>query len=481
MLHQLSNSFIDAIKKLRETEKIDDQTIAILLKDIVDGLKEADVSNRIIVQFAVNFKRKIKLANIPKGANILKAVEQMALTEISNLFKAKYNTFQPIKSPEPYIIMLVGLQGSGKTTTAAKLAYYYKRHGWSVGLVCADTFRAGAREQLMGNAQQIKVAYYVDFDEPNPIKNALDGVLHFKKIKTQMIIVDTSGRHMQEDALFEEMQQLEEAIKPNQVIFVIDGTIGQIADMQARAFAAAVNIGCIIVTKLDSSAKGGGALTAVVSADAPIAFYGFGEKFENLEVFEPQVFMNRLFNNYMQIVDEEHQHTEKEAMRSSIYNGFTYKDLYTQCERYLNSHFGNLKEALSSSRPKNDNTVFQLIRIYKMFQTVINSMTKDEMMNPILIQRDDWRVKRLSIGSGIPIDGIKAMIKHEKVMEEVYEKMSKTRIAKIYKEFGSLEGLPPKQFQLEITQFINKLSKETLMQLGGGEAVLTLFKQAFID
>lgn len=190
--------------------------------------------------------------------------------------------------------MFVGLQGAGKTTTCTKYAYHYLKKGWRVGLVCADTFRAGAFEQLKQNAAKIKCPFFGNRNETDPVKIAEEGVAFFRKQKYEIIIVDTSGRHKQETALFDEMKQVQSAIKPDQALFVMDGSIGQACYGQAKAFKDSVKVGSVIVTKLDGHAKGGGSLSAVSATESPIVFLGTGEHFEDLEVFEAASFVKRL-------------------------------------------------------------------------------------------------------------------------------------------------------------------------------------------
>lgn len=190
--------------------------------------------------------------------------------------------------------MFVGLQGSGKTTTCTKYALYWQKKGWKTGMVCADTFRAGAFDQLKQNSTKVRVPFYGSYTETDPVQIATDGVNAFKKEGYEIIIVDTSGRHKQEQALFDEMKQVEASVSPDDIIFVMDSSIGQACHDQALAFRKAVNVGSVIVTKLDGHAKGGGALSAVSATQSPIIFIGTGEHFDDLEPFSPKSFIQRL-------------------------------------------------------------------------------------------------------------------------------------------------------------------------------------------
>ena len=161
-------------------------------------------------------------------------------------------------------------------------------------MVCADTFRAGAFDQLKQNATKVRIPFYGSYTETDPVQIAKEGVEQFKREGFEMIIVDTSGRHMQEEALFAEMKQVNEAINPDEIIFVMDSSIGQACFEQAKAFKQAVSVGSVIITKLDYNAKGGGALSAVAATEAPITFIGTGEHFTDFESFDPESFVNRL-------------------------------------------------------------------------------------------------------------------------------------------------------------------------------------------
>ncbi len=169
--------------------------------------------------------------------------------------------FKPRKG-KANIIMFVGLQGAGKTTSCTKLARWYQARGFKSCLVCADTFRAGAFDQLKQNATKAKIPYYGSLTQTDPVVVAKDGVEQFKKEKFEIIIVDTSGRHRQEQDLFDEMVQIQRAVKPHQTIMVLDSSIGQQAEAQSKAFKEAADFGAIIITKTDGNASGGGAISA---------------------------------------------------------------------------------------------------------------------------------------------------------------------------------------------------------------------------
>ena len=202
-----------------------------------------------------------------QGHNKRKLIQQAVFQELVQLVDPGVKSYLPVKG-RPNVIMMVGLQGSGKTTTCTKLAYHYQKKGWKSCLVCADTFRAGAYDQLKQNATKVessqlwfvkkilftlqaRIPFYGSYTEVDPVNIAADGVEMFRNEGFEIIIVDTSGRHKQEDSLFEEMLAVSNAVEPDNIIFVMDASIGQACEGQAKAFKEKVNVGSVVVTKLD--------------------------------------------------------------------------------------------------------------------------------------------------------------------------------------------------------------------------------------
>lgn len=259
-------------------------------------------SVKLVQGLRKNIKSIVNLDEVAAGVNKRRVIQKAIFDELVRLLDPQVVPFQPRKG-KPNVFMFVGLQGSGKTTTCTKLAYYYQRKGWKTCLVCADTFRAGAFDQLKQNATKAKIPFYGSYMETDPVQLALDGVEKFKKEGFEVIIVDTSGRHKQEVELFEEMKQISEAVTPDLTIFVMDGTIGQAAEAQATAFKSTVDIGAVIMTKLDGHAKGGGAISAVAATRSPIIFIGTGEHMHDLEKFESRRFVGKMLGASRGLVD----------------------------------------------------------------------------------------------------------------------------------------------------------------------------------
>ena len=248
-------------------------TIKSLVKDLQIALLQADVNVRMVKRLTNNIKNSVSNRDMNSQLNTRKMIKKAVFDELVKMLDPDKKPYVP-KKGKSNVIMFVGLQGNGKTTTIAKFAKYYRLKGWKVCMVCADTFRAGAFDQSKQNATRAKVPYYGSYEEADPVKIARDGVALFRKEKQDLILVDTSGRHKQEESLFDEMKQLHDAIKPDNVVFVMDSTIGQAATAQAEAFRKAVDVGSCVITKLDGHAKGGGALSAVAATGSPITFIG---------------------------------------------------------------------------------------------------------------------------------------------------------------------------------------------------------------
>ncbi|KAJ6186081.1 hypothetical protein N7519_007382 [Penicillium mononematosum] len=270
VLQDLGRRINSAVNDLTRSNNLDEKAFDDMLKEICAALLSADVNVRL----------SRNSTQIDQGQRELR-------------LPPSRNSFRP-KKGRSNVIMFVGLQGAGKTTTCTKLARHYQTRGFKTALVCADTFRAGAFDQLKQNATKAKIPYYGSLTQTDPAVVAAEGVAKFKKERFDIIIVDTSGRHRQEEELFTEMTQIQTAVTPDQTILVLDSTIGQAAEAQSAAFKATADFGAIIITKTDGHAAGGGAISAVAATHTPIIFLGTGEHMMDLERFEPRAFVQKL-------------------------------------------------------------------------------------------------------------------------------------------------------------------------------------------
>ena len=331
VLNTLAEKLSGALNRLGRSSDVDDELVTKTLKEISAALLEADVNVQLVLQLRNNVQTRIKLEGDAGGFNRARIIERAVFDELVRILEPGKEPFKP-KKGKPNVVMFVGLQGAGKTTTVAKYAHYYQTRRWKVAMVCADTFRAGAFDQLKQNATRVRVPFYGSYTETDPVKIAAEGVEQFRKEGYEIIIVDTSGRHKQESALFE----VQEAVRPDDIIFTMDSTIGQAAQAQAAAFKSAVPVGSVIITKLDGHAKGGGALSAVAATGAPIIFLGLGEHFDDLQPFEAKAFISKMLGrgDIKGLVTEFKEKgilDDQEEMMERLSKGhFTLRDMYEQ-------------------------------------------------------------------------------------------------------------------------------------------------------
>jgi signal recognition particle subunit SRP54 len=328
------------------------------------------------------------------------------------------------------VLMMVGIQGSGKTTHSAKLARYFQKRGLKVGIICADTFRPGAYNQLKQLADSIKVPFYGEPNAKDPVTLSKRGVEHFKD--TEVVILDTSGRHKEETGLIEEMKQIEKAVKPYEVILVLDGTIGQQATAQAKAFKEATAVGSIIVSKLDGTARGGGALSGVAATGAPIKFIGTGEKVEDLEPFIPSRFIGRLLGmgdieGLVAKVKEAETPVSEKDVAAMLSGKFSLQDMYNQFEAMQN--MGPLQKVLgmipgfSYQLPTDE--VENAEERLENWKVIIQSMTSDEKEDPKVLNRS--RIQRVARGSGRDEREVRELIKQYNTMRKMLKQMKGSR------------------------------------------------------
>ncbi|PWN52950.1 SRP54-domain-containing protein [Violaceomyces palustris] len=332
VLSDLGRRINNAFNELQRTPTVDSASVDQLLKSVCSALLESDVNVKLVADLRTKVKAQVSaMLNDKSASNLSEAqrrakVQKFVFDHLVQLVDPNYaennaaaeaasssdskggpsaavpqpphssgpsDIFKP-KKGKPNVIMFVGLQGSGKTTSCTKLALYYQKRGFKTGLVCADTFRAGAFDQLKQNASKANIPFYGSYTETDPVAISSAGVRSFKANRFEVIIVDTSGRHKQEKELFDEMREIDAAVEPDLTIMVLDASIGQAAEAQSRAFKEAAGYGAIIVTKLDGHAKGGGAISAVAATRTPIMFIGTGEHLTDLEPFRAQPFVSKL-------------------------------------------------------------------------------------------------------------------------------------------------------------------------------------------
>lgn len=472
VLGELGSKITNAIRSMSQTNVVDEAVLETLLKEIGNALLASDVNFKMVVELRKNIKDKVALADLASGIDKKRVIRQAVFDELVRLVDPKKKPFRPIKG-RPNVIMLVGLQGAGKTTTVAKLAYSYKKKGFKTAMICADTFRAGAYDQLKQNATKAKVEHHGSYTEADPAKIALEGVERFKAEGYDYIIVDTSGRHKQEEALFKEMEEIQEAVKPDNIIFVMDGSIGQAAFDQAKAFNDRVKIASVIITKLDGHAKGGGALAAIAATSSPIIFIGTGEQIPDLEPFEPKPFVSRLLGmgdipGMMKMFEEAIPKAKQEELQSRLAEGkFSLRDMQDQLTNIMS--MGPIEKVMQmmpgfQSMPQLQGA--QGTAKLKTFVNIMDSMTDEELDNGIkLLEKNTSRVVRIARGAGRPVREVMELLEVYKQFEKLFVKLSKMG--------GPNMNINPRN----IDKVASMVPPQLMKQFGGVGGLQNLMKQ----
>ncbi len=440
-LDRLGKALNSALKKLARSSTVDEALIKEIVRDIQRALIQSDVNVRLVLQLTKRIQERALNEKPPAGVSPKEHVIKIVYEELTK-FLGKEAVPLEIKE-KPTILLTVGIQGSGKTTTIAKLARHLQKRGYKVGLVCTDTWRPGAYYQLKQLVEPYGIDVFGDPNEKDAIKLAREGVEHFKEKGVDVIIVDTAGRHKEESSLIEEMRQISNVIKPHEVILVIDGTIGQQAYHQALAFKEATPIGSIIVTKLDGSAKGGGALSAVAATGAPIKFIGVGEKIDDLEPFDPKRFVSRLLGlgdiqGLLEKIEElqKEQEFKEEDVEKFLRGKFNLKDMYAQLEAM--QKMGPLKQILQMIPGLGYSLPDDVVKVgeekLRRYRVIMDSMTEEELENPDIINYS--RIKRIARGSGTSTREVRELLAQYNQMRKMFKSLDKRKLAKMAKKFN---------------------------------------------
>lgn len=418
MLDGLKNSLGDAIKKIVKSSGIDEELIKELSKDVQRALLQSDVNVRLVLEITKHLEERALNETPPPGLSRKDHIVKILYDELSKLLgnESEFD-FKPNKQNK---IILLGIQGSGKTTVAAKLAKFLTRQGYKVGVVGADTYRPGALVQLRTMCEKSGVEVYGEEnnkDSPSIVKN---GLKHYEGEPLDVILIDTAGRHKEEQDLLDEMDRINKVADPDLALLVIDGTIGQQCFNQAEAFHKTIPVGGVIITKLDSSAKGGGALAASAATGAQIMYIGTGERIDDLEKFSPTRFVGRLLGmGDIQAVLDLAKRLEEEGddvrMKRISSGKMNMEDFLSQLEEV--SKMGSLQGILDSmpglSGMVKGDQVDQMEGRVSKWRYIIQSMTKDEKADPEGLLNSS-RIKRIARGSGWPEGEVKELLKNYK-------------------------------------------------------------------
>jgi len=429
-LEGLGSALHEALRKIFRAPVVDEAAIKELVRGIQRALLQADVNVQLVLNISRQIEDRALKEKVPPGISRREHVFKILYEELTKFLGDKPVPLK-VEPGKRKVIMLVGIQGSGKTTAAAKLARYFQKRGLKPALICADTYRPGAFDQLQQLANKINVPVYGNPKAKDPVKLALEGLNKFSD--KDVVIVDTAGRHKEERELIKEMKMLEEKIKPDEVMLVIDGTIGQQALVQAKAFNEATSIGSILVTKLDGSARGGGALSAVAATGAPIKFISAGEKIEDIELFIPSRFVGRLLGmGDLETLIEKVREAEvkvPEAKAKEILSGkLTLTDVYEQFEAMKS--IGPFKKILSMLPGMSYNIPEDMLDMaedkLEKWRVIIQSMTPEEREDPKIFNAS--RIRRVARGSGTSEKDVKELLKQYFIMRKMLKTIRRKKM-----------------------------------------------------
>ncbi len=424
MLDKLGESLSKVIKRLASAALVDEALVKESVKDIQRALLSADVNVKHVLELSKrieerSFKEKPR-GGLSKKEHVITIVYEELAALLGKGRKASIDE-------APGRVMMVGLQGSGKTTTLVKLARYYSKKGLKPFIIAADTYRPAAYEQALQLAQPLNIEVYGGKDKGSDAVEVAKGGL--RESKGDVILLDTAGRHKSQDDLFREMKSLDELFKPDEKFLIIDASIGQQAGAQAKAFHDAIGITGVILTKLDGSAKGGGALSAVMETSSSVVFIGTGEKIDALEPFDADRFISRLLGmgDLQSLLEKAKEVMDEERAKELLTGEFTLLDLKEQIEAI--SKMGPLSSVLKMipgmpSLPVQADKTEEKMR---KFIYIIDSMTEEERREGKL---NASRIKRIGKGSGTSPEEVKELIKYFETMKKALKGLKRGRFLK---------------------------------------------------
>ena len=431
VLDNLSESLKEIMRKISGSSYIDKDTIKEVTRDIQRALLKADVNVKLVLKLTNTVQERALNEKPPAGMVAQDYIIRIIYEELLKILGIDSNF-----DLEPQTIMLVGLYGNGKTTTAGKLARLFMKKGLSTGLIAADVHRPGAYEQLSQISKEVNAGFYGENGEKNALKIVRNGMKELADYKIK--IIDTSGRDSLDQELIDEVHEIKDKIKPDAVLFVIDATLGQQAGPQAKTLHDAVNINGVIITKMDGTGKAGGALSAVADIKSPVYFIGTGEHMDDIQIFNPKKFLSRLLgmgdiDSLMEVVEETNiTEEEAEASLDKLMSGkFDLKDMYDVWEKFakpglLKKFFGSLPLAkMPGGNKLDDSQLDQADEKLRLYRIILDSMTYNELENPDVLNAK--RIKRIAAGSGQGEKNVRQLLKEYNAMKKNMKAMKKNR------------------------------------------------------
>ena len=451
MFNSLSDKLDSAFKKIRGRGTLSPKDIEATLKDVRLALLEADVNYKVAKEFCKNIAEKAQGEDILKSLKPDQQVVKLVHDELVNVLGGNAASLNLQASP-PVVIMMAGLQGSGKTTSSGKLAIYLrKKLKRNPMLVPADVYRPAAIEQLKTLGKQINVPVFDSTAEQKPLDIAKQAIEQAKNMGYDTIILDTAGRQQIDDALMQELVELESNINPNEILLVADAMTGQEAVNVAEGFSEKLNLSGLILTKLDGDARGGAALSMLSVTGKPIKFIGLGEKLDALEVFHPDRLASRILGmgDVMSLIEKASEQVSAEEslklQKKLKKNQFTLADFLNQLRMMKKmGSVGSLMKMIPGmdKMAKNVDTDAAEKEL-KYVEAIILSMTHKERNNPNII--DGSRRKRIAAGSGTKVQDVNKLLKNFLQMKKMMKQLNKGGMGKLMK--GLTGGNPMGMFK----------------------------------
>ena len=442
MLEKLGNALKKATDKISNAIFLDKALVDGIVRELQRALIEADVSIILVKELSEKIKKAAfdeKIKGLEKKEHLIKVLHE----ELIQILGDKKEL--TLKEKGQTRIMMVGLYAAGKTTTTAKLGNYFQKRGKKVALVGLDVWRPAAKEQLMQLGKQHNINVYVDNESNDPIKTWKN--LEKNLEKYDLVIIDTAGRHDLDEELTKEIKDLNKEVKPDETILVMPGDIGQAAKNQAEKFANNLNITGVIVSRMDSTAKGGGALTACAETKSGVYFITTGEKINDLESFDPESFLSRMLGmgDLKSLLEKIHSVTDEkqqEKIQKRLQEGKLTLDDVVEQVKSMNSlgGFSKLKSmipGMNNAKIPDDLLGTQEEKI-KKWEHIIKSMTTEERQNPELIQKQTTRIGRIAKGAGVNNSDVRSLLKQYDMLSAMVKESSGMDMS---------EGMNQKQMQ----------------------------------
>lgn len=438
----LGKSIRVVLNHVRGSPVVDEGLIRDVCRELQRGLLQADVNVQLVLQLTNNVRERALNERVAAGRSAKDHVVRVIYEELVSLM----GNGEPI-ALKPQTIMLVGLYGQGKTTTAGKLANYFVKKGFSVGLVGADVYRPAALDQLKQLGAKVNAEVYGEPGQKDAARIVRDGLAEFSE--KQIRIIDTSGRHALEGDLIKEIEDIAAVAEPDERVLVLDAQVGQQAGPQADAFNKAVGVTGIILTKMDGTAKGGGALSAAANTDARVIFIGTGEHIRDLEPFDADRFISRLLGmgdlkGLVEIAKAEIEENESmdELARNILSGRFTLMDMYHQMKAV--GRMGSLQKfvAMIPGVDKLEDKIDYEATQQRLdsFKVIMDSMTLREKEEPNIIKGK--RIERIARGAGVEPRAVRDLLKQYNRSKKMVSTVGKDRkmLKKLQKQFAGIDA-----------------------------------------